>query len=449
MSKMKALFQKAWTAVTNPGQDERVAHLVVLIGKELQTKKQAFKLEDVSNSFDCLPKEVAIAAKQYYERLLTNYWSNGVPKVERQQTLAFVAKRLKLEPTVVDRLNLDVAMVYFGAQLGEFLEDGIITDEELAVLEFTSRAVNRSVPQLISEQLESSSVGMLRGLFANAIEDGHLEPEVWNNLSASAQRLGISIEQLQKAVQPLVTGFAEHVLADAKSDNSLDSDEESYLNWILETFAFDRSYVEYFTKEIETLRERTRIAAGEVEPIKVPPGVHLRSGEILYFCQQAVAGIERHRQSGSTITHHEGRLLLTEGRLIFESPTKSMSFSYKSIVSWRAGEDYLIAQVANKPQVMFVIPKGSESFLNEKFGVIIQMYSRVLRKRVEGQIDRHIPHDIRQRVWQRYGGKCVECGATEYLEFDHIIPVSKGGSNSEQNVQILCRKCNLAKSNHI
>ncbi|AMV31762.1 HNH endonuclease [Pirellula sp. SH-Sr6A] len=449
MSRMKALFQKAWTAVTNPGQDERVAHLVMLIGRELQTKKQAFKLEEITNSFDCLPKEIALAAKQYYEKLLTNYWSDGVPKVEKQQILAFIAKRLKLDADIVDRLNIEVAMVYFGAQLGEFLEDGIITDEELAILEATSRAVNRSVPQLVSEQLASSSVGILRGLFANAIEDGYLEPQVWNNLVASAQRLGISVEQLQKAVQPIVTGFAEHVLADAKSDNALDSDEESYLKWILETFEFEPSYSQYFAKEIESLRERTRIAAGEVEPIPIPPGVHLRSGEILYFCEEAVAGIERHRQSGSTINHHAGRLLLTEGRLIFDSATKSMSFPYKSIVSWKAGEDFLLAQVTNKPQVMFVIPEGNEHFLNEKFRVIIQMYSRVLRKRVEGQIDRHIPHDIRQRVWQRYGGKCVECGATEYLEFDHIIPVSKGGSNSEQNVQLLCRKCNLAKSNHI
>jgi len=42
---------------------------------------------------------------------------------------------------------------------------------------------------------------------------------------------------------------------------------------------------------------------------------------------------------------------------------------------------------------------------------------------------RHIPRDVRQRVWQRYGGQCAECGATEYLEFDHVIPVARGGSN--------------------
>jgi len=81
--------------------------------------------------------------------------------------------------------------------------------------------------------------------------------------------------------------------------------------------------------------------------------------------------------------------------------------------------------------------------------MLIQLHSQVLRKKIDGAVDRHIPRDIRQRVWQRYGGKCAECAAMDYLEFDHIVPVSRGGSNSEQNVQLLCRRCNLQKSDKI
>lgn len=60
-----------------------------------------------------------------------------------------------------------------------------------------------------------------------------------------------------------------------------------------------------------------------------------------------------------------------------------------------------------------------------------------------------IPQDIMDQVWNRDGGKCVKCGSQENLEFDHIIPHSKGGANSYRNLQILCKKCNIEKSNKI
>lgn len=37
---MKAFLTKAWTAITNPGQDERVAQIVVAIGNGFRVRKQ-------------------------------------------------------------------------------------------------------------------------------------------------------------------------------------------------------------------------------------------------------------------------------------------------------------------------------------------------------------------------------------------------------------------------
>jgi hypothetical protein len=60
-----------------------------------------------------------------------------------------------------------------------------------------------------------------------------------------------------------------------------------------------------------------------------------------------------------------------------------------------------------------------------------------------------IPRSVQREVWQRDGGRCVECQTRERLCFDHIVPFSKGGSNSVRNIQLLCENCNLSKNNQI
>jgi hypothetical protein len=57
-----------------------------------------------------------------------------------------------------------------------------------------------------------------------------------------------------------------------------------------------------------------------------------------------------------------------------------------------------------------------------------------------------IPDDVKIFVWQRDQGRCVSCGSIRNLEFDHVIPIAKGGSNTARNLQILCEACNRAKS---
>ena len=62
---------------------------------------------------------------------------------------------------------------------------------------------------------------------------------------------------------------------------------------------------------------------------------------------------------------------------------------------------------------------------------------------------RRIPVLVQDAVWNRDGGMCVSCGSKENLEFDHIIPFSKGGSNTKRNIQLLCQSCNRTKSDNI
>lgn len=46
---------------------------------------------------------------------------------------------------------------------------------------------------------------------------------------------------------------------------------------------------------------------------------------------------------------------------------------------------------------------------------------------------------------KQYGFVCPCCKKPEMLTKDHIIPLTKGGSNYIENIQPLCRRCNAIK----
>lgn len=64
----------------------------------------------------------------------------------------------------------------------------------------------------------------------------------------------------------------------------------------------------------------------------------------------------------------------------------------------------------------------------------------------------------RKILYNRQAGKCAVCGmqlqiddctsVDDYLTFDHILPVCRGGSNGIKNLQGLCRRCNHDKDNY-
>jgi len=67
----------------------------------------------------------------------------------------------------------------------------------------------------------------------------------------------------------------------------------------------------------------------------------------------------------------------------------------------------------------------------------------------DSERSRVISQEVKDKVWNRDNGQCVQCSSNEDLEFDHIIPWSKGGANTYRNIQLLCESCNRIKSDSI
>ncbi len=65
---------------------------------------------------------------------------------------------------------------------------------------------------------------------------------------------------------------------------------------------------------------------------------------------------------------------------------------------------------------------------------------------------RHISRKVMLQVVRRDGHICQCCRVNvpdDEIEFDHVIPVAKGGPTSVSNIRVLCRKCNRKKSDSL
>lgn len=98
-----------------------------------------------------------------------------------------------------------------------------------------------------------------------------------------------------------------------------------------------------------------------------------------------------------------------------------------------------------------------QELTRDQWGVLVARF----REREQGELaaalsgpttdgdKRSITAGVRRAVWIRDRGQCARCGSRKPLEFDHVVPVSRGGSNTERNIELLCEICNRAKSNSI
>jgi len=137
---------------------------------------------------------------------------------------------------------------------------------------------------------------------------------------------------------------------------------------------------------------------------------------------------------------------------------KKLTGKYYELESFRRNISFIatLEENSNKTfdEANFYDSESWNSLENER-----AQYLKLERKRKKREIDkqgkrgekpsRKISQTVQDKVWRRDEGKCQKCGSKEKLEFDHIIPFSKGGANTYRNIQLLCESCNRSKSDKI
>jgi hypothetical protein len=61
---------------------------------------------------------------------------------------------------------------------------------------------------------------------------------------------------------------------------------------------------------------------------------------------------------------------------------------------------------------------------------------------------KNISHSTKKAVWEKCNGRCWYCGKSLnpfFVEYDHFMPHSKGGSDEAENLVTACPPCNRSK----
>lgn len=185
-----------------------------------------------------------------------------------------------------------------------------------------------------------------------------------------------------------------------------------------------------------------QITSGDRQPLD-PSGMTLlvRNSEVVWYTCDAQVLVDG-------LPQHAGSLFVTSIRIVFTSPQCPVDIpvSHVNAVDFSGGRLQITGKSTSSSQTFVVAdPELVAAYIKRT----VQIFHRQVDVGFEQTDSRYIPQEAKAAVWTRDGGKCRQCGAADYLEFDHIIPRAKGGANTAENLQLLCRRCNLQKSDRI
>lgn len=220
-----------------------------------------------------------------------------------------------------------------------------------------------------------------------------------------------------------------------------------------------------FEKRMRYLRALSEIRAGNVP--RIATTIHLDSDEYAHFELQVT-----YFKPNKKIKVLPGRLIGTNKKCYFLSNTGADSATIDwNNVSEAAPRTIEVPSTTSQygktkdvsyksVQVLhIVVSRGSGGggyqvpdmlYAKTIIDSLVRLWKRQLVLYKEQAAQGIIPEHIKAAVFQRDQGRCIQCGYQGvYIEYDHKHPRSKGGQNTVDNIQLLCRMCNLKKGSRV
>ncbi|MBF6074862.1 TerD family protein [Nocardia beijingensis] len=264
----------------------------------------------------------------------------------------------------------------------------------------------------------------------------------WAELWASLRYQRIDAGAGRAALRDAALTYVERLVTFAFADGEVRHAELELFEHAVTELALGGPLIEDLRRRMHRGNTLYRLRTGDL-PIVRTPGLHLDPEETVHLDLPATH--VRQLARGPKLT--EGRLIGSNKKLRFVGADTGIEMPWSRVVSVHAEQGtVVIAATSARGGATFAV--DDPDYVSAALEGALRVAKRLVL--TPGQRDtRSIPQEVKAQVWQRDGGRCVECGDGHYLEFDHIIPLSRGGATSAANLQILCRACNRAKGARI
>ncbi len=408
-----------------------------LLGKH--TSK--FHMDEFVSRCGVSAKTAKVASESLYRCMCEKVLADGQISEGERRKLDSLRECLAIDSAYATSIENRSKEVRYHEAASRALADGMITQEEALELDRLRGKLGLSKDAAF-EAIEQPTKDGYVARFRAMILDRKITPSELEELRTFRHALALSESDARRLIRDDALKMYRQFFHQVIQDGDVSTDEEQKLNWLATEFGLNESDLRVYRDQLNEVKLFAGYRNGNLPRIQTRK---LLEGGELCHCDIPCHFVWR---TATISKEAAGELALTSIRVIFTSATKSFSYSPAKIVDIQLYGDGLRIQTSTSKGTgayMVSNPRELEAVLTG----LVRKHKFLLSENYSSARSRHIPDDVKRAVWDRDGGRCVRCGSTDYLEFDHIIPHVKGGANTVNNVQLLCRRCNNCKSDRI
>jgi hypothetical protein len=258
---------------------------------------------------------------------------------------------------------------------------------------------------------------------------------------------GIDSNLLSNAIEPIVDSYLDHVLWG--QFGSYEGNIIQYVHQIREYFGILPGSRTHVTMRLELYyTDYDDIVTGKLPSEETT--LSLDPGE---QCHYSSPFSSFYRETKEGLSGTEGELVFSSKRLIFRFKIGGgHEVSWKRVLRAEVGAYNVLITTVDKAATWDTPKEKVRRYRGQEPFRLVAIANTLINKANEPsptRRSRHISTAVMQAVWVRDEGRCVLCGSYEELQFDHIIPYSLGGANTEENIRLLCRTCNQQRGNRM